>query len=235
MVKRDSTSQGFPVLVLSDQQQQLYSNLLKMDNSSSRGEYSLGQMYLSAIRVLQDYENPQRVHQAAYSMRELMDQLEKSRGIERETSAAVTNKVEELEKNWDKAIQKSRYYKDLNGNGEFDGPLRALLYEINEFFSWYKNRLTGSKASLKLMRKLHRSEVYFPESLHKKNSVQWSKAHGFFNGVLHRNMQMEINGFQEKFQEIEEFLLDQLLPPKPTSDFDLIDSIIREGERDANQ
>ena len=68
MFEREPTNQDIPSQVLSDQQQLLYGELQKRDSP-------LAQMYFGAIWVLRDTDNPVRVPQAAYSMREMMKKL----------------------------------------------------------------------------------------------------------------------------------------------------------------
>ena len=79
----EPTSQDHPYEALSDVQRVLHEELQKRDRS-------LAQMYLGAIRVLKDTGNPERLRQAAYSMRELMDQLDKTLwNLQRPTSSSL--------------------------------------------------------------------------------------------------------------------------------------------------
>ena len=68
MFEHDPTNRDLLSQVLSDRQQQLYGALKEKDEL-------LAQMYFGAIWVLRDTENPVRVQQAAYSMREMMNKL----------------------------------------------------------------------------------------------------------------------------------------------------------------
>lgn len=234
MIERDTASEGYPPLQLSDQQQLFYKVLLEQDRPSTGRSRSLSDIYVGAIRVLEDDKNPHRVSQAAYGMRELMDRLEQHLGINRDRSSDVANRVQEIEGSWDTAVRRSRCLRDTTWECEIDESLSRFLNEMNEFFSWYKNRVTGKKASSQVSRKLQHTEAFYPESLHKERQERWSDAYSFFNGILHQHKVVGHVDFGKRLQDTELFFLD-LFRPKPTEDFDSIDEVVREGEHDAHQ
>lgn len=227
MSQREPTSQDYLSRALSDEQRVLYEELQKRDPL-------LAQIYLGAIRVLKDAENTERVPQAAYSLRELMDNLTTHFGIQRDPLQAVFNKLNDAKTSWDGAQEKSICYANEAWTGSIDDPLSCFLCKAQELFSFLSSRLSGKKASSQLLRKIDEFDAFFSESLHRRNLRIWSKAYGFFNGVLHHDEEVEQREFENRLKDTELFLLDLLLP-KPTKDFDSLDALIREGERDAHQ
>lgn len=225
MLEREPTNRDPSPEVLSDQQQLLYGELQKRDPP-------LAQMYFGAIWVLRNNENPERIPQAAYSMREMMDKLPYF-DTEKGKSPDVYGKVSGVRKFWDRAIEESHCFRDSAWKGEVDESLSAFLSEMIEFFDWYKNRPTGRRTASQFIRKQH-SASYYPEYLHRELLNKWSEAYGFFNGVLHHDNVVMHDEFEEVLRDTERFLLDMFLP-KPTEDFDLLDALIREGEDDARQ
>ena len=223
----EPTSQDHPYEALSDVQRVLHEELQKRDRS-------LAQMYLGAIRVLKDTGNPERVRQAAYSMRELMDNLTKHFGIYRDPLPALFKKLDEAEASWERALNESICYADGAWKGKIDSSLSSFLQKAQELLSLHSSRLSGKGASSQLIRKIDEFDAFFSESLHRRNLRIWSKAYGFFNGVLHHNEEVEQRKFENRLKDTELLLLDLFLP-KPTKDFDSLDALIREGEDDAHQ
>ena len=113
-------------------------------------------------------------------------------------------------------------------------PLSEFLKEMLDFFCWYKKRTTGSKASSQVVRKLQRSESYYPKSWHRESQDKFSDAHGFFNGILHHNKVVGQEDFETKLRDTELYLLELFLP-KTTEFLDSLDELIREGEEDAHR
>ena len=233
MIEREPTIEGFPPLVLSEQQQLLYDELLKREGTSTEGTHSLAVLYLGTIRVLQDDKNPSRLQQAAYSMRELLNKLEENLGIYREGAAVVSERIHLVKPSWNKALRLSGSLSAKTWSGEIDAPLSRFLDEIGGFFYWYENRVTGPIASSQVVQKLQRSEAYYPKSWHEDTQDRFSKAHGFFNGILHHNISVEHGEFESRLRDMELFLLELFLP-KTTEYLDSLDELIREGEQDAH-
>ena len=105
MLEFEPTSQDYPTRVLSDEQRLLYEELQKKDGS-------LAQIYLGAVSVLKDTENPERVMQAAYSMRELMGYVTTLFGIRIDPIQPVFNELKDAKASWDRALVESDCYAD---------------------------------------------------------------------------------------------------------------------------
>ncbi len=225
MFEREPTNQDTPSQVLSDQQQLLYGELQKRDRP-------LAQMYFGAIWVLSDTENPEKVPQSAYSMREMMNKLPYFE-VEKDSTPDLFARVNEIQELWDTAIEESHCFHDSAWEGEIDESLSSFLRGMIKFSNWYKSRPTATRVASQFIRKQQHSAYYYPESLHRERLDSWMKAYGFFNGVLHYDREVLHEEFEEVLQDTERFLLNLFLP-KPTEDFDLLDALIREGESDAD-
>ena len=154
MIEREITDQGLPAVTLSDQQLALYEQLLKKDRS-------LAELYFGAIKVLRDSTNPARVRQAAYSMRELMENLAIHYGIQKDPIQTVFNKLSGLKATFDKVIRESDSYVEGVWEGTIDLSLSRFLDEAKEFFHWFSGRVTGKKAHTKLIQELRHYGILF--------------------------------------------------------------------------
>ena len=72
-----------------------------------------------------------------------------------------------------------------------------------------------------------------PEPLRRFIYKDWDDLQKYFNSVCHHNREPDEQEFRERRDELEKFLLERLLPPRTFADFDDIDAIITEGERNA--
>lgn len=223
MLERDPTSQGLFSRVLSDQQQLLYRELQKRDRL-------LAQIYIGAVWVFSDSENPERVPQSAYSMREMMNKLPYFE-VEEDRSPDLYHRIKRTQELWVKAVEESHCFQELSWKGEIDESLSAFLSGMIEFFNWYKCRPTITKDASQFIQEQY-SASYYPESLHKEVLKRWMKAYGFFNGVLHYDKLVMHDEFERVLRDTEGLLLEMFLP-EPTEDFDSLDALIREGENDA--
>ena len=225
MFEREPTNQDIPSQVLSDQQQLLYGELQKRDSP-------LAQMYFGAIWVLRDAENPVRVPQAAYSMREMLSHLVDYKPLD------VHGKVNGIQGLWDKANKGSQRICDSDWKGKINEPLSAFLKGMAGFFGSYRGRPTMTKAADQFLRKEQHSASYYPENLHRERRKRLIDAYSYFNSVLHHGKKVSRNEFEEELRSAESLLLGQFLPslflPKLTEDFDSLDALIREGEDDAD-
>ncbi len=70
-----------------------------------------------------------------------------------------------------------------------------------------------------------------PGNLQKRNVENLIDLRNFFQGVSHHTIPCTEEKFYIKLEQLEEFLLDRLLP-RIFADFDVIDEIIKEGSID---
>ena len=193
-------------------------------------------MYLGALIVLDDNErNPERFSQASHSIRELIDKIPKCFDIDTHANKeSLKEKVMTLERSWLKATEKSICHDSIcdGWKGEIDEILQSFLKATQEFFEWREKHLPRKADEIKkALRKLDNSERTLPFPLENHNVTFWSQIKDFFLSVCHHGKDTDPKEFGHWLESFEIFLLDRLYP-RTYEEFDKLDSIIAEGEKD---
>lgn len=194
----------------------------------------LSAMYVGAICALAQTHNPDRLAHAAHGMRELMEKLPLYLDGKREDkNRSLKEAVNDLEILWKKAVQKSKCFLDGAWEGAIDPPLRKALSNAVEFFAWHENanpkRKEQTAAALK---GLDPSGKALPKPIAMLRVEEWHTLVGYFQGVAHHNVNVDLNEFDLYLEQAEHFLLQQLRP-RVFSDHDELTSLIREAENGA--
>ena len=199
-----------------------------------RGPIPFAQIYLGAITTLKNTKSPERIPQAAHSIRELIEKLPSRLEINRAKVGDVSHKVNLLRESWEKTLEESGSYEGKIWEGEIDAPLLGFLDELQGFFCWFRTlRPAAKKVDSQVIRKLEISNIPLPDFLHDKNVTILKKTREYFVDIAHhrvRNIGQE--EFESKLDGFELFLLQRFIP-KPTADFRSIDVLIGKGEQDA--
>jgi hypothetical protein len=219
-LRKPSTTQ----LQLVGQKQALYQALIDKDPK-------LAAMYFGAIAVLEQRDNPETLVLAAHNLREMMEKLPKY--LDLPVSAkplSLKEKVQDLIRRRDKAINNSSCHTEDGWQGEIDKPLRQFLREMDEFSGWFKeSQPTRRQRIAKVIRGLDPSGRALPESLENKQLALWDRCNDFFQGVSHHTKDCTQEAFEEQLSILENFLLDRL-SPRTFEDFAVIDKLIKEVE-----
>lgn len=212
---------------LSDQQRVLYQALAELNQA-------LANMYLGALKVLTDTSNPDRLAQAAHSLRELMDKLPHYLNLPvKALNERLGEKVRDLENVWQQMIRKSRCHTDSNWHGEIDEPLRRFLKKCQQFMEWYgQHHPRRTEETKRVLRALDRKPLNLPTPLENLRVKEWHTIRDYFVKVLHHSRQPDIDEFLQRLEALEHFLLD-MLRPRTFDDFAEIDLVIMEGRTDA--
>ena len=116
--------------VLSGRQRALFQALGKKDQQ-------LALMYLGALSVLKNMLNPERIAQAAHSLRELLEKLPRILDMPIQAKPpSMMDKIRPLEQTWSKAKTESSCLKTNPHSDVIDKPLRKFLDEVDSFFTW---------------------------------------------------------------------------------------------------
>jgi hypothetical protein len=194
----------------------------------------LARMYVGALIVLSNPDNPDRLPQAAHSLRELMEKIPRYIAVEtRASRESLRVKVRELEDHWNNTVEYSACYDDGNWNGSIDRPLRRLLQGLQYFFDWFGEHHPRRRTeTATVLRRLDGSGRTLPPRLEDLEIEGWLAIRNYFLAVAHHGRQPPEGDFGAWIDALERFLLDRLRP-RTFADFDAIDDIIQEGEGDA--
>jgi hypothetical protein len=108
------------------------------------------------------------------------------------------------------------------------------LSRIANFFKWFTEHFPLRREELASnLRDLNGSGQSLPPILEDLNIKAWLKTWDYFIDVAHhRNTRTEKEEFRQWLQALEKQILDWFYP-RTFEDFEVIDDIITEGERDA--
>jgi hypothetical protein len=187
-------------------------------------------MYLGALHVLQQPDNPDRLALAAHNFRELMNRILRVRADVHEMTISLTPEVINLSTDWAKAVKATSC---LDGNdtwrGEIDKHLGRFLQRAALFFKWFEeHRPRRKKEIASVLQKLDPHGLPLPAILEKLNVDTWEAIHDFFVAVAHHGA-VDEGEFPNWQYACERFLLERLQPPTFEHHAEL-DELIQKGE-----
>jgi hypothetical protein len=207
---------------MTERQQLVYRSIADRDSN-------LADLYLCAIRLLSEQDNPDRFFLAAHAIREMTDALPKIVDLPiLSKQARLGDKIRELEPIWNTAL-KSPCHEGGNWNGEIDGRLKQLLVRLNEFCIWWRDNFRKRREVVSnFFNKLDPSGKSLPETLERTRVKRWLELHDYFVKSAHRGNTTD-DEFELRVNQLETTILDALFK-KPSEDFSVIDSILAEEE-----
>ena len=154
---------------LNDRQRALYGELRNRN-------ISLASMYLGALVVLQDEDNPDRFAQSAQSIRELMEKIPRYIAVNTPVQQRkISDELRELEKKWDHTVSESCCCNNFTWEGSIDLILQKFLHASQAFFKFYKEAVPSRREGIKyLLRKLDVSGRILPISLENANITNFA-------------------------------------------------------------
>jgi hypothetical protein len=195
----------------------------------------LANMYMGAVAALQQKTNPDRVAQAANSLRNLMATAPRFMDVNAPLSvrASLGDMVGAYSKKWRTCQKNSNNHSNGRWEGEIDPQLRKFLQHTEEFVSFYdETHITLMEKATIVIRHLEPLREALPDRLQKERAKQWREMYDFFTKVLHRGVFLSDKELEERAEELGRFLLTGWRP-ETAADQDNLKKIIEEGERDA--
>ena len=190
-------------------------------------------MYLGGLQVLQDPSNPDRVAQAAHSMRELMEKVGELERPAEEGSAStgsMKDRIFKLKEALDKAKRNAEGYTESGAwEGPFDEHLYRFLSRVDEFFEWVdSDRPSRRTLFQRAMTRLDASGQALPPPLRNRRYRGWQKMWNFFQKTSHHRSFPSLNEMRDRIGDLEAFLASMFVP-KTFEDLDAIDALLEEA------
>ncbi len=209
-------------------QEALLDALRERDAQGLPDQPRLAHIYLGALRVLGDQRNPDRLHLAAYNLRELMDFLPRVLNLPTASRPPhIATKARQLESHWAKA-RSGDCHEGAEWSGEIDGPLRGFLRAADTFFSWFNEDFpTRREEAPRTLRGLDPSPTPPPAHVEERHAAAWVEIYRYFNAATHHK-RTEERELRESLAVLEHFLLDRLRP-STFADQDEIDRLLSES------
>ncbi len=170
-------------------------------------EYPLGDWYLGALYALQNKYNPDRISQAAQSLRELLEKLPR---VVRESDVPRPYNFKEMRKNINKRWikDKKRYdgkWKGVTVNNHFDKTLR----KIDEYLEF--NQMPDRKDQIQLaIRRIDPMADMFDPKIQKLKRDQFHNIWTEIEGFAHHRSNPDEQRFLECCSAIDQIIFDLL-------------------------
>jgi hypothetical protein len=202
----------------------------------SEKDARLGQMYVGALMVLENQDNPESLAQACHSLRELMEKI--PRWYEAvpapEQVPRLNDRVRALEKRWKSARNKTKCISDGKWGGTIDRALAIALAAIEDFFGQIANDMPMRKErTAGMFRKLDPLRLPLPTRIEELRVREWSDCRDYLIEVAHHNAPTAPEELAKWLYFLEGFLLD-LIRPRTFEKHKDIDEIVEQGERNAD-
>jgi hypothetical protein len=196
--------------------------------------------YLGARMTLSNTNNPERLQQAAHSLRELMDKLHPIVGLPAKAEGSDLDKSEggdlgsrfyAMTVKWEKAKRGSKCYAEGVWSGEIDDAARRGLAAVDEAIEWQrKNRPRRKETYREKIRALDVSRRPLPSWIEDTHVMLWDKLRDYFVKVCHHGRETDEDEFSAKLHELERFVLERL-KPRTYAEQATLDQLIAEVER----
>jgi hypothetical protein len=192
---------------------------------------NLADLYLGAVIARTNDQNPDRLPQAAHSVREMMNAMPGAVGVEvRELDERFGNRLSGFRDSWGPLRAREANAEGEPWQGEIDRVLRRFLTKASGFFAWYDEHKPRRRAEFgDTLNRLEPSARSLPSELQATNVAAWESMREFFIKVCHHSVTTDVQAFDARLEQLEAFLLDRL-QPRTFEDFDEIDAILREGQ-----
>jgi hypothetical protein len=185
----------------------MYEALLREDAKLQDRGATMAQIYLGAMAVRYQTDNPEYLVQAAHSLRELMEKMPRFLGIAPVASEGLTVRVREVVTVWGQV-------EAGGGDGDLRTKLLAKFHERFALFSkWFVERDTPRKEQAgQMLGKMDQRKERLPKAIEKHRIGEWGDYEGYFLGVCHHTAPAIVEEFDSHLAGLEEFVLGYLRP-----------------------
>jgi hypothetical protein len=188
--------------------------------------------YLGARLTLLNTRNPERLQQAAHSLRELMDKLLPVLRLPAEAEGGrLGDRFAVMTSRWETAKEQSRCHTDGVWSGEIDEAARRGFTAVEEAIEWQRqNRPKRKETYRATIRALDVSGRPLPAWIEDIHVELWDDLRDYFVRVCHHDRETDEDEFTGALHTLERFVLERLKPPTYAEQARL-DQLIAEAER----
>jgi len=206
---------------LSARQRMLFEALVELDGRAA-------EMYMGAIVVLSQAQNPDRVALCAHGLRELMEKLPRYLELPVvKSGGGLRNRLQQLAEEW------RRLNLALPVPAKPDGRTQRFLARLAAFFALLDEEVPTRKEPVaKVLKLLDPTKDSLPRPIASLRVEEWDQCHRTFEMVSHHSETATLEELLAWIDVLDRFLLDHLRP-RTFEDHAELDRIIQEGEDDA--
>ena len=208
----------------------------------SRKSEELAEMYIGALRVLLDNQNPDRLYQSAHSIRELMEKMplfweETPVFKKKKPGDGIKSQLNPRKRRWNNLKDNCSEAKN-DWHGTIGDSLRGFLNDLDAFFQWYEKHYPEQQSqTTSFLNTLAPFAGSLPaeenDRKEKQRSDKWMNLSSQITNYSHHsptNLK-----YLDTLSEFESLLLNEILfivQPIVLSDLELLDALILEVESD---
>jgi hypothetical protein len=209
---------------LSGQQLGFFQALAEQDGRVAR-------WYLGARITLSNGKNPERLHQAARSLRELMDKLDPVLGLPAQAEGGrLGDRFAAMVAKWETAKEHSRCHSDGVWSGEIDEAAQRGFTAVDEAIEWQRqNRPKRRETYRATIRALDVSGRPLPTWIEDSYVKLWDDLRDYFVRVCHHDRETDEDEFGAALDTLERFVLERL-KPRTYAEQATLDQLIAEAE-----
>lgn len=194
----------------------------------------LARIYLGALVVKRDAENPDRLALCAHNLRELMEHLAPVLDVPMPAhDESLKERVRSLESDWGSAVENSNCHEDGMWKGDIDRHLNKLLASLGEFIDWANGHMPRRSTEVRgLLRRVEPSSEPLPDAMEDRKIKWWTRTRQYFVAIDHHGRTaVSEEEFTEMQSGLERFLLESFSPPTFT-DFGEIERLLMSEQDD---
>jgi len=196
-----------------------------LDALNELNDGRLANWFVGALTVILQDNNPDRIPQAAHSMRELMEKLPQDLDVAiPNIPTALKERTRQLNDRW-KRIQR-RTKGVITRDGLTNDFLERLQVFFQEFEREYPSRHDLAK---QIIAEVDPAGLPLPRVVQDQRADTWVELTKYFNNVSHHRYESNIAEMIRMIEKLEAFLLDFLQPRTVDSQAKILE-LIQEGE-----
>jgi hypothetical protein len=193
----------------------------------SRSE-ALANIYWGGLRVLADDANPTRHQLAAHSFRELIAKCPEMAGRSAVYGDSMKQRLVPVRNAFSAMKRSGKLTPDVPEDTTLESV--SLIMALQEFFEWEnQNRPQARIQTAMLLAQLAGAGPALPSDIVAEDVSAWMESDTYFKSVAHHKKTAESEEFIQRLYMVENVLL-RRMRPRPVSDLDDIDQLIKEGE-----
>jgi hypothetical protein len=191
----------------------------------------LAGLYLGACVVLMVPANPERLQQAAHSVRELINNLHTISNLPVPAEGGrLGDKFDHMTQRWEKAKRNSAAFGEDGWSGCIDDAARRGFVAVDEAIEWQReNRPKWKERHRSTLRGLDVSARPLPGFVEDHFVEIWHDLRGYFVDVCHHDRETTETEFASMIEQLEKMILDRL-KPRTFRDQAKLDTLIAEAE-----
>jgi hypothetical protein len=185
--------------------------------------------YWGALLAIVDRQNPERLFQAAHSIRELLEKAPVLAGVLAAPSQRLNDKLTPLRAKFQRLAP--HLQEDGTWAENSEKKVVAVLQELRSVVHWIDANFRQRKEEVRiLLRALTGPGIFLPSDVEDAEIEEFMALKNYFTELAHHRFSPTEEDFNQKLTNAETILL-RKLRPEPSADFAAIDALLKGAGR----